>query len=103
MGTTITLPDELGKRIAAVARSLNIDADVLAIGALGRFVEKLEDEARTREAIARYKAGQTRVSPGAAVFARYLEQGVFSEDDFAQARAEVSLETEIDAQPEPAD
>ena len=93
MGTTITLPEELGKRIAAMAQALNMDAEVLAIDALDRFLERLEDGARTQQAIARFKAGQTRASPGEDVFARYLEQGVFTEDDLTQARAEIRTGT----------
>jgi len=35
MGTTIMLPEGLSKRIEAMAQALNIDAEVLAIDALG--------------------------------------------------------------------
>ena len=92
MSTTITLPEELGKRMAAMAQALHVDADVLAIDAMERFLAKLEDDARTTEAIARFKAGTMRFFPGKDVFARYQAMGLFTEDDLAQARQECQLE-----------
>jgi len=97
MNTTITLPEELGKRMTAVAQSLHMDIDVLAIDALERFLKMLEDEARTRRAVARFKAGEMTSSPGEAIFARYLAEGMFTPEDLAQARADAHEDSEIDA------
>ena len=48
MSTTITLPEELSKRIAAMAQTLNVDADALAIDALDRFVDRLKTRPEPR-------------------------------------------------------
>lgn len=97
MHTTITLPEELGKRMTVVAQSLHMDIDVLAIDALERFLTMLEDEARTRRAVARFKAGEMAGSSGEAIFARYQAQGVFTAEDLAQARAHVRADLDMDA------
>jgi predicted transcriptional regulator len=98
MSTTITLPEELGKRIAAAAEERHMAIDVLAIDALERFLDALED-AGTRLAIARFKAGEISSTPGEAVFARYLAAGVFTQEDLAAARAEALLDPESDTAP----
>jgi predicted transcriptional regulator len=97
MSTTITLPEELGKRIAAVAQARHLAVDALAIDALERFLDVLEEDAGTRLAIERFRAGTIGSTPGEAVFARYMEEGVFTQDDLAEARAEARRDAEADA------
>jgi hypothetical protein len=96
MSTIITLPEELGKRIAAVAQARHTPVDRLAIDALERFLDTLEEDAGTALAIARFRAGEMSSTPGEAVFARYLAQGVFTQEDLAAARTEALLDAESD-------
>lgn len=96
MDTIITLPEELGRRIAAAAEAQHRAIEALAIDALEHFLDVLEEDTRTRHAIARFRSGEIRVVPGDQVFARYLAEGLFTEEDLAEARAEVCRDAEPD-------
>ena len=99
MSTTITLPEELGKRIAVVAEERHMAIDVLVIDALERVLDALEEDAGTRLAIARFKAEEFSSTSGELVFARYLAEGVFTQEDLVAARAEARQDAESDAAP----
>ena len=88
MSATIILPEELGKRIAAVAEERHVAINVPAIDALERFLDALEEDAGTRLVIARFRAGEISSTSGEVVFARYHAEGVFAQEDLVAARAE---------------